>query len=75
MVLYCSAKLGKKGVRGMSKNTTSRTSPESFLSERVFGLGSHYKTTIKDDGKTVTGRGNTAKEAEACASNKRDSSK
>ena len=52
----------------MGKDKTSRTGKESWVEERAFGLGDHYKTTISEGGHTVEGRGNTAEEAEKNAS-------
>ncbi|MFI5165157.1 MAG: hypothetical protein ACHQQS_00895 [Thermoanaerobaculales bacterium] len=50
--------------------TKSKTEKESYLLERTLGLPDHYKTTITDGDKKVEGRGDTAKEAEARASEK-----
>jgi len=56
----------------MGKETKSRTGKESWIEERIFGLGEHYKTTISDGNKKVEGRGRTAKEAEKIAKAKWD---
>lgn len=56
----------------MGKDKSSRTEKESWVEERIFGLGDHYKTTISDGDHKVEGRGNTAEEAEKNASGKWD---
>lgn len=56
----------------MGKETKSRTEKESFIEERIFGLGDHYKTTISDGDKKTEGRGRTPEEAERIAKDKRD---
>ena len=50
----------------MGKETKSRTEKETYFEESLFGLGSHYKTTI--DG--VTERGRTSEESQKRASEK-----
>ena len=47
--------------------TTSTTEEDSFFEERLFG-NHHYKTTISDGERTVTGLGRTAEESERRAS-------
>lgn len=59
----------------MGKETKSRTEKESWIEERIFGLGDHYKTTISDDGKKAEGRGRTSEEAERIAKDKWDKKK
>lgn len=59
----------------MGKETKSRTEKESFIEERIFSLGDHYKTTISDGGKKATGRGRTSAEAEKTAKDKLDRKK
>jgi len=54
----------------MSGDKTSRTEKESWVEERLFGLGDHHKTTISDGEHKVEGRGNTSEEAERVASEK-----
>lgn len=48
----------------------SKTEKESWVEERIFGLGDHYKTTISDGEKKVEGRGGTPEKAEKTASKK-----
>jgi hypothetical protein len=59
----------------MDKKTTSKTEKESFIEERIFGLGDHYKTTISDGKNKVEGRGRTSQESEKRASEKLEKSK
>jgi hypothetical protein len=59
----------------MGKETKSRTEKESWIEERIFGLGDHYKTTISDGGKKAEGRGRTSEEAERIAKDKWDKKK
>lgn len=59
----------------MGKETKSRTEKESWIEERIFGLGEHHKTTISDGDKKVEGRGRTAEEAEKIAKEKWDKKK
>lgn len=54
----------------MASEKTSRTEHESWVEERVFGLGDHFKTTICDGDQKVEGRGRTSEEAEKIASEK-----
>ncbi|MBN1861624.1 MAG: hypothetical protein JW840_09215 [Candidatus Thermoplasmatota archaeon] len=44
----------------MKQNTKSRTEKETWVEESIFGLGSHYKTTISDGDQKVEGRGRTS---------------
>jgi len=57
----------------MSGKTTSTTKTESWVEERVFGLGSHYVTTIRDNDQKVEGRGSTSEKSQEVASDKWDS--
>ena len=59
----------------MDKETKSRTEKESWIEERIFGLGDHYKTTISDGGKKAEGRGRTSEEAQRIAKDKWDKGK
>jgi hypothetical protein len=54
----------------MGKETKSRTEKESWIEERILGLGDHYKTTISGGGKKSEGRGRTSEEAERIAKDK-----
>lgn len=56
----------------MGGDTTSTTKSETWIEEAVFGLGSHYVTTIKDDDDQVEGRGRTSEESQEVASDKWD---
>jgi hypothetical protein len=56
----------------MDREKTSKTEKESYLEERLFNLGDHYKTTISNGEHKVEGRGNTAEKAEEVASEKWD---
>jgi hypothetical protein len=59
----------------VGRETESRTEKESWIEERVFGLGDHYKTTISDGSKRAEGRGRTSEEAEKIAKGKWDKKK
>jgi hypothetical protein len=54
----------------MAKETKSRTEKETWIEERIFGLGDHYKTTISDGERKTEGRGRTPEEAEKVAKDK-----
>jgi len=56
----------------MDREKTSKTEKESYVEERLFNLGDHYKTTIKNGEHKVEGRGRTPEEAEEVASEKWD---
>jgi hypothetical protein len=56
----------------VDKEKTSRTEKESWIEERLFGLGDHYKTTISDGDKKVEEVADTAEEAERRAHEKWD---
>lgn len=53
----------------MGKETTSNTSRETTLEERLFG-DDHFETKISDGKDSVTAAGRTAEEAEERASEK-----
>ena len=57
---------------GNNKDTKSKTEKESWIEERLFGLGHHYLTTISDDDRKVEGRGHTSEESQKVASEKWD---
>lgn len=59
----------------MGKDTKSRTEKETWVEESLFGLGSHYKTTITDGNKTTEGRGRTSEESQKIASDKHEKRK
>jgi hypothetical protein len=59
----------------MGRETKSRTEKESWIEERIFGLGDHYKTTISGGGEKAEGRGRTSEEAERIAKDKWDKKK
>ena len=59
----------------MADKTKSKTEKDSFLVDRVFGLGGHHKTTITGGGKKVEGLGRTSKESQKRASDKWDKAK
>lgn len=56
----------------MGKKTKSRTEKETWLEESLFGLGSHYKTTISDGDRKVEGRAHDSEESQRIASDKWD---
>ncbi len=51
---------------------SSKTGKDSFIVDRIFGLGGHYKTKISDGKKSATGLGRTPKESQKIASKKWD---
>jgi hypothetical protein len=54
---------------------SSKTSKDSFVLDRILGLGGHSKTKISDGKKSVTALGRTPKESEKRASKKWDKTK